>query len=155
MALFLSNFTNKVDGQGRVSVPMSFRNTLSGSSFGGIILYRSRNPHCLEGGPREFLEKLATRLYSRTSPFDPSILSVANSILAGADELSFDPEGRVRLSDEFREYAGITSHATFAGLGPKFMIWNPEAYRTFEDAQLVKADQDLLDVPSLFKGDSA
>ena len=151
MALFLSNFTNKVDGQGRVSVPMTFRSALSGSAYRGLVLYKSRNPHCLEGGPREFLEKLANRLYSRTSPFDPSVLSVATTILAGSAELVFDPEGRIRLSEAFREYAGITTHATFVGLGPKFMVWNPDAYTAYEESQLMQADKDLLEVPSLFR----
>jgi len=152
VGLFLSNFECKVDRTGRVSVPKPFRNALAPSSFDGLVLYQSEDPACLEGASYEFLENLADSLYSDKSPFDPSVMSVATTILAEAQQLTFDPEGRVRMSDDFRDYANIKDKALFFGLGKKFMIWNPEAYQAYRQSQRESARRDLLNVPSLDAG---
>lgn len=129
MALFLSTFTNKVDKKGRVSVPKPFRAAVSGSDFKGVVVYRPYQHPCIEGADVGFLEKLSDRAYTDISPFDDEKLSVATSILSESVPLTFDPEGRVMLPEHFRKSAGISNQATFAGIGQKFQIWEPEAYK--------------------------
>ena len=40
-----------------------------------------------------------------------------------------DNDGRMVLSQEFRDFAGITDEAVFTGLGSTFQIWSPERRR--------------------------
>lgn len=126
MALFLSTYTNKVDKKGRVSVPKSFRSTVEESSLNGIIIYHPYRLNCIEGADIEFIEKLSDRIYSDVSPFDDDELSVGTAIISESRPLSFDPEGRVTLPEDLRALANITHYATFAGIGKKFQIWNPD-----------------------------
>ena len=44
-------------------------------------------------------------------------------------ELAFDGDGRVTLPDELIAYAGLADQAAFAGLGDRFQIWEPEAFK--------------------------
>jgi MraZ protein len=140
VAFFLSTFTNKVDKKGRVSVPATFRAAVSASHFPGIVLYRPLNLPCIEGSDISFLEQLSDRLYGDFGPFDPHQMSVATAILAGASQLSFDPEGRVMLPAELKKYGDIDGQATFVGIGRKFQIWNTEAYKAHHAKQMAVAE---------------
>jgi len=139
MAFFLSTFTNKVDKKGRVSVPAAFRAAVSQDGFPGIVVYRPLNLPCIEGADMTFLEQLSDRLYGDFGPFDPDQMSVATAILAGASQLSFDPEGRVMLPNDLKTFAGIDGAATFVGIGRKFQIWNPEAFEAHRAQQMAVA----------------
>ena len=155
MAFFLSTFTNKVDKKGRVSVPASFRSTVASSHFPGIVVYRPFDLPCIEGADMPFLEQLSDRLYGDFGPFNPDQMSVATAILAGASQLSFDPEGRVMLPAELREFAGIDGLATFVGLGRKFQIWGAEAYAAHHQNQLTRAAEAAPKLPPFGGGGAA
>lgn len=47
-------------------------------------------------------------------------------VLGGAESVALDAQGRVRLSRELTQYAGIEREAVIMGLGPRFEIWSPE-----------------------------
>lgn len=149
MAFFLSTFTNRVDKKGRVSVPAPFRNAVCASegAFPGIVIYRPLNLPCIEGADLAFLEQLSDRLYGDFGPFDPDQMSVATAILAGASQLSFDPEGRVMLPAELKAGAGIDDACTFVGIGRKFQIWNPEAFEAHKADQLGRAAEQAPKLP--------
>lgn len=152
VAFFLSTFTNKVDKKGRVSVPAPFRATVSSSHFPGIVLYRPLNLPCIEGADIAFLEQLSDRLYGDFGPFDAKQMAVATAILAGASQLSFDPEGRVMLPADMREVANIETSATFVGIGRKFQIWDSEAYKIHHAKQMAVAEVTAPGLPP-FGGD--
>ncbi len=139
MALFLSTFTNKIDRKGRVSVPASFRATVSASSFNGIIVYQHLSLPCIEGADISFLEQMSNHLDTDFGPFNPEQMSMATAILAGSSQLGFDPEGRVVLPQELVAFAGVDGTATFAGLGRRFQIWNPDAFMAHKAEAMQKA----------------
>lgn len=45
--------------------------------------------------------------------------------IGGAEEQSLDAQGRIRLSQEHREYAQLDKEITILGLTNRFEIWNP------------------------------
>lgn len=45
--------------------------------------------------------------------------------IGGAEEQSLDAQGRIRLSQEHREYAHLDKEITVLGLTNRFEIWNP------------------------------
>jgi MraZ protein len=51
--------------------------------------------------------------------------------------LKLDGEGRVMLTEPLKAHAGIVDAVTFAGLGHKFQIWEPDRFR----AQLAEATE--------------
>jgi MraZ protein len=131
MGLFLSTIVNKVDRKGRVSVPASFRTTLSQQIFQGIIAYRSFTASCIEGCGMDFMERLSdsTQTFDAFSPEQEDISAL---IFADARQLAWDPEGRILLPEDLIEHAGLTETAAFVGKGQTFQIWQPEAYKAME-----------------------
>jgi MraZ protein len=51
------------------------------------------------------------------------------TMLSSAQEMKFDNEGRVMLSDDFIQYAELEEVALFSGIGRSFEIWNPAHWR--------------------------
>ena len=127
MALFTGRVVNKVDRKGRVSVPAGFRNQLAGQTFHGVAVYPSvDNSPSLTACGIDVLEGLGDR-FRATSPFDPSYTDARMALFADVQRLPLDSDGRVLLTADLLDHAGITSHAAFIGMGDLFRIWEPDA----------------------------
>ena len=130
MALFLSNFTNKIDKKGRVSVPAQFRQTVSDQDFLGIIVYESFINQSIEGCDIERVRQLSDSI-DELDPFSETRDAFATSILGGSVQLPFDADGRVILPDSLIEFANLNDGATFVGKGKTFEIWKPESFTDY------------------------
>ncbi len=126
VALFSSSYVNKVDKKGRVSVPAPFRAALPRHKFDGIVTFPSFKSNAIESGGIDRLEKMQARLEA-LNEFSDERESLA-MLFADVDQLAFDSEGRVMLSERIREFAGIGETAVFVGQGTTFQIWEPAAF---------------------------
>ena len=126
LALFLSTFVNKVDRKGRVSVPATFRASLTGQAFNGIVAYRSFKLPSIEAGGIDRMEEMSARI-DTLDEFSEDRDSLS-SIFAEAQQLAFDGEGRVVLPEALCQHAGITESAAFVGQGRTFQIWEPQRF---------------------------
>tara|TARA_R110002167_G_scaffold90163_1_gene243094 strand:+ start:1036 stop:1509 length:474 start_codon:yes stop_codon:yes gene_type:complete len=141
VALFLSRYDNKVDKKGRVSVPAPYRTALAAQSFPGIVAYPSPVSDAIECCGMDRMERLAAGIET-FNPFSDEFGAFATAILSRAHQLSFDSEGRVVLPEPLLSHAGVAELATFAGRGPVFQIWNPDAYAAYErEASLQAREQ--------------
>ena len=52
----------------------------------------------------------------------------ATSILSESENLQFDTEGRVSLSEKLLSHANIKNNVLFVGLGKTFQIWEPKKF---------------------------
>lgn len=138
MALFLSRYDNKIDRKGRVSVPASYRNALAAQSFPGIVAYPSPVSNAIECCGMDRMERLAAGIET-FNPFSDEFGAFATAILSRAHQLSFDSEGRVMLPEPLLAHGELDGVATFAGRGPVFQIWNPEAYAAYEQEAAAQA----------------
>ena len=138
--MFLSNYENKIDKKGRVSVPATFRSHLSSMGYNGFISYPSFNHSALEGCSQDRIEKLSNTIDS-LNPFEEKRDFFATSILSESENLQFDTEGRVSLSDRLLEHAKINTNILFVGLGKTFQIWEPQNFEKFKIVARKKAFQ--------------
>ena len=145
--MFLSTFVNKVDRKGRVSVPHPFRTSLVGQNFNGIIAFRSFKLPALEACGIDRMEELSQRI-DALPEFSEDRDALA-SILADAQPLAFDGEGRVVLPEPLCRHAGITEGAAFVGLGRSFQIWEPQRFETHQDEMRERARRQGATLPSL------
>ncbi len=125
--LFLSSFTNKIDKKGRVSVPASFRSSLSQQTFPGIIAYSSFINPCIEACGISRIEKIHNTIDS-LDPYSETRDAFATTILGGCIQLPFDSEGRIILPEELIRSANLMEQACFVGKGETFEIWRPEIF---------------------------
>ena len=136
--MFLSTYENKLDKKGRVSVPASFRSYLSNLGYNGIICYPSFNNQAIEAWPQDRIEKLSKTIDS-LNPFEEKRDFFATSILSDSENLQFDTEGRVSLSEKLLDHAKIKDRILFVGLGKTFQIWDPKNFEKFKSFARKKA----------------
>jgi MraZ protein len=130
VALFLSTFTNKIDGKGRVSVPAQFRSSLVNPDFSGVIVYESLVNDCIEGCDLARIRKISESI-DNLDPFSDERNSLATALLGGSTQLAIDSDGRVILPESLLKKAKIKSLAVFVGKGPTFEIWQPEKFEEY------------------------
>ena len=138
--MFLSSFENKIDKKGRVSVPASFRSYLNSLGYNGFIGYPSFNSPAIEGCSQDRIEKLSNTIDS-LNPFEEKRDYFATSVLSESENLQFDPEGRVSITQKLLDHAKIKNSILFVGLGKTFQIWEPKNFEKFKIFARKKAFQ--------------
>ena len=141
--MFLSSYENKIDKKGRVSVPATFRSHLSSMGYNGFVSYPSFNHPALEGCSQDRIEKLSNTIDS-LNPFEEKRDFFATSILSDSENLQFDTEGRISLSEKLLDHAKIKNNVLFVGLGKTFQIWEPKILKNLRlllEKKLIKIDQ--------------
>jgi len=138
--MFLSSYGNKIDKKGRVSVPATFRSYLNSMGYNGFISYPSFNHSALDACSPDRIEKLSNSIDS-LNPFEEKRDFFATSILSESENLQFDTEGRVSLSEKLLNHAKIRNNVLFVGLGKTFQIWEPNSFDKFKTVARKKAFQ--------------
>ena len=134
VALLVGRHVNRIDKKGRVSVPKPFRAALSrgradadAEAFSGLYAFPSFKYPALEACDEAFMMRLAEGL-ENLDVFSDDQDDLAAVILENARELPMDPEGRIVLTDDLRDYANIRNEVLFVGRGARMMMWEPAAY---------------------------
>lgn len=125
MAAFFGTYTNKVDKKGRVSVPARFRAAIAGSAYPGVLLAPNEEVGAIDGSDFERLNQVIEGL-DDPDLYDDEAMAQAHETLAMVQEFPVDGDGRMVLSQDFRDFAGITEEAVFTGIGSTFQIWSPD-----------------------------
>jgi MraZ protein len=94
----------------------------------------------LEACSQDRIEKLSNTIDS-LNPFEEKRDFFATSILSESENLQFDTEGRVSLSDKLLRHANIKNNVLFVGLGKTFQIWEPRNFEKFKIVARKKAYQ--------------
>jgi MraZ protein len=111
-------------------VPATFRTALAGLRNPGIVVFPKIGMPVLEGSGIDRFDAIAAGL-DRIEQTEAQE-RLARHIFATAQELLFDPEGRVTLPERLALHAQITEMAVFVGRGPTFEIWEPGRYAQHE-----------------------
>lgn len=142
--IFLSTYENKIDAKGRVSVPAQFRSVLEAGQQ-PLIITRSLTDDCLQGQGAQRMNQIVDVLDGMDS-LSPEVQTL-QLMLASAQEMKLDNEGRVMLPEDFLAFADLSINVMFVGVGRMFEIWNPDTYRVREQKQRDHAKKNGL--PSL------
>ncbi len=138
---FRGESVHKVDQKGRVSVPAPFRRVLEegdpdwteGLAPNLVLIYGMPSGHCLEGYTVEGAAKLDEKV-SRLPTFSRERRALERLLNTQSVYAQVDENGRIVLPQRLREMFGLETEAYFAGMGERFQIWAPEAYRADMDS---------------------
>ena len=149
MNLFVSQFVNKIDKKGRVSLPSQFRNILSKKSNSEIILFKSLKFKSIEGCSSERIDKIADKI-EELDIFSDDQDDFATSIFSEIIPTKLDKEGRFLIPDNLKLYSNISNEVTFIGQGHYFQIWEPQAAieRQKKSRELIKKVHNQMGHPS-------
>ena len=153
MALFVSNFTNKIDRKGRVSVPASFRQILAAKGSETVVLHAHPKLPAIEGSGTDWLEDLASRLAQLPEYSDDR--EALELLFGQVNQIVPDGEGRIILPEALTVHTGIGENAIFVGVGNKFQIWDPSRYADHLSQQQERVRARNLTVPPLARTSGA
>lgn len=139
MALFTGRHENKIDKKGRVSLPADFRAELPSGQGRVIYVFPSPRSEALIAVDRDYIQTLSDQIENEYDMFSDEEEDFSAVILADAQKISIDGDGRIVLPPDFVAFADIQDRALFVGGGSRFQIWRPSAYAAHAETTRARA----------------
>jgi MraZ protein len=134
--MFFGEYSYKVDEKGRVPLPPKFRQQMRD----GVILAKGMGERCIAVYTVREWKKLSDKLAEKT--VTPANLRRLNrALFSSAFSASCDRQGRVKLPDALRTYAGIGDTAIVAGANALVELWSEEAWKAEQTVAGEQASQ--------------
>ncbi len=128
-----------IDAKGRMAIPTRYRERLAARCDGEIVVTVDKD-RCLLVYPLPDWEELERKLVRL-----PSMHKVARRIVrimvGYATEVDMDASGRILVSRELRDFAGLDKQAVLIGQGNKFELWDEETWNEKRDEWLSEDDE--------------
>ena len=135
--MFRGHFRNTIDPKGRLSIPAKFREALDGDLGDKLVIVPIE--HSLEVHPlsawREIEEKVAA-----LPKFDEDARKLKYAYTSRAHDVMLDAQGRIQLSPDYRERAGLDKDVLVIGMLEHFEVWNPERWKLFGEQREALGD---------------
>ena len=120
---FRGRILRSPDPKGRLMLPPEFREVLFSRSPEGKAVLTTYD-ECIVAFPLPDWEEFEEKINSIKNP-PRNVRDFRRLVIGGAEEMTLDAQGRIRLSREHMGYAAIDGEATLVGQGPRFEIWSP------------------------------
>ena len=127
-----------VDDKGRVVMPTRHRDRLREGSGGHVVVTVDRD-QCLLIYPLPEWEQIERKIMALPS-LQPQARRLQRLMVGHATDLELDGHGRLLLSAELREFAGLTRHAMLIGQGGRFELWDEARWNERRDVWLKSDD---------------
>jgi MraZ protein len=131
--MFLNQYQHSFDDKGRLTIPSKFRELPVEGAF--VVQGLDRNLMVL---PPAVFQLIYNRLLAMNLT-DPTARLLRRIILGNALPVVPDGSGRILLSSNLKEYAGLKENVVFVGQGDYFEIWSPELWKE-QEAQVSDAE---------------
>ena len=122
--MLIGRAVHNLDTKGRIVIPARYRDDFGASIF---ALYGVKG--CIRLYNREEFEKLTEKVMSG----DISMDAFKRKILGSVENVSFDAQGRILLSENLRKKAGITDKVHMVGMFNWLELWNEERLAATEE----------------------
>jgi MraZ protein len=129
---FVSTFTNRLDGKGRVSIPAAFRAVLVGDGFAGLYCCPTLDRRAVDAGGNRFRDTIRQSLL-QFEPFSEEHEYLSTTLIGESEVLTIDQDGRTVLTESIMAHAGLADRVTFVGQGFKFQIWEPDRFAAYRE----------------------
>jgi transcriptional regulator MraZ len=128
---------HSLDSKDRITVPAQYRGALAE----GIVLMQGIEP-CVEIWPAQAAEEMERRTLSALNPMSRDARRIQRRFFAHSESAELDSAGRVRLSGQLIEHAGLEGRCIVSGMGTRLEIWSPDRWLT-EDEENEQRTPDL------------
>ncbi len=113
-----------LDAKGRLAIPSRYRERLLTRADGHLVATVDRD-YCLLIYPLPDWEEIERKLV-RLPALNKQARRLQRLMVGYATELDMDSHGRILLTRELREFAGLERQAMLIGQGNKFELWSEE-----------------------------
>ena len=134
--MFNGEYQYKVDEKGRVPLPPRFRRQLRE----GVVLSKGMGEKCIVVYPIREWKRLSDKLAEQAIT-GTNLRRLIRALHGSAFDTSFDGQGRVKLPDILREYAGIADTAIVVGANARVELWSEAGWKAEQTAAEEQASQ--------------
>lgn len=126
--MFLGTFYSNIDQKGRIILPAKFRAVLEEKYSAELVL--TNLDSCIVAYPLK--EWLALEERARLMPtMKKDVRSFMRLFYSAASLCSLDRQGRLLISTQLREFAGLNKEVVLLGISNKIEIWSKERWADF------------------------
>ena len=111
-----------VDTKGRLALPAALRRALVVSDVHSMVLTFHRG--AVWGWTPEEFERTVERPLADADPFNIEVMDFSHALLAPAQDVELDKQGRIRIPAELRELAGLDREVMVNSLLNRVEIWD-------------------------------
>ena len=123
--MFSGTHTPKLDEKGRLFLPAKFRDEMRE----GLVITRGQE-RALDIRTRADFA-LFTEKFKNASQTDAGTRAYGRMLFALASEQVPDKQGRVTITPELRQYAGLDRDAVVIGVYDRIEVWEPRAWTAY------------------------
>jgi len=134
-----------LDVKGRMVMPTRYRDRLQ-ERCGGKLVVTVDKDQCLMIYPMPDWEEIERKL-TRLPALNKQSRRLQRLMLGHATDLEMDSHGRVLLTRELREFAGLDRQTMLIGQGNKFELWSEERWSARRDEWLADDDGEEAGLP--------
>lgn len=137
--MFYGEYRHSLDDKGRIIMPAKYREQLGGKFYITKDLWGKENECCLFVYSEEGFNQLADKL-RRMHNSQEEIRRHNRRFFSSVQDTETDKQGRVVITADLREYAGLDKDIVLAGLDDHIEIWNRESWEAYnsDDADIYK-----------------
>jgi MraZ protein len=129
-----------LDAKGRMAIPTRYRARLEERCDNQLVVTVDRD-YCLLVYPLPEWEEIERRLV-RLPTLNRQVRRLQRLMVGYATEVELDGHGRILLSRELREFAGLDRQAMLIGQGNRFELWDETRWTERRDAWLEEESAD-------------
>ncbi len=133
-----------LDAKGRLAIPTRYRERIAARCDGQLIATVDKD-YCLLIYPFPDWEEIERKLM-RLPSLNKKVRRLQRLMVGHATEVDLDSHGRILLSQELREFAGLERQVILLGQGNKFELWDEDSWNQKRDEWL--RDDDETDLPA-------
>jgi MraZ protein len=132
-----------IDDKGRVVVPAQHRAALAAPAAGRVVVTVDRD-QCLRIYPLPEWERIEAQLNALPS-LHPQVRRLQRLMIGHAQEVALDSHGRLALTPELREFAGLERHAWMVGQGKGLELWDEARWKA-QCEEWMKSEQGVTEL---------
>ncbi len=124
--MLIGEYAHSIDPKKRLALPSKFRGEL-----GSRVVVTRGLDHCLFVYSLHEWEKIAGKL-GALSVGEMKTRSFTRLMLAGANDVDLDSQGRILIPDFLKSGAGLKKEVTIVGLYNRLEIWDTSAWKRYK-----------------------
>lgn len=127
MTAFLGVYECTADAKGRLMLPVAFKKQVQSVADKGFVLKRSVFQKCLELYSMDEWDKVMAGI-NQLNRFNKKNMDFIRMFNAGVKQVELDSNGRLLLSKDLMEFAGISKDVVLASAVNMIEIWDKQKY---------------------------
>lgn len=135
MATFTGDYTCKVDGKNRITLPSSFKKQLPASSQDKFVVRKDMFEKCLVLYTLDEWDVMSKEIKGRLNPYNRDHNKILRGFFKDTQELEVDASNRILIPRRILDQAEIDKEVILAGQGSKIEIWAKELYDEVDNGE--------------------